>query len=54
MKTDCTECGKEIEFEPEMCCSGRDCGCMGMPIYPPWCGECWEKYNNRSNKISDK
>lgn len=22
------------------CCSGRDCGCMGMPIEPPICDKC--------------
>ena len=39
----CFECG-EVEIpEPVGCCSGRDCGCMGMPIDPPYCDECFDK-----------
>jgi hypothetical protein len=36
--------------EPQMCCSGRDCGCMGMPIDPIVCSE--ECYNNLPSKKS--
>ncbi len=46
---DCMECGTHyIGEEPQMCCSGRDCGCMGMPIDPIMCSE--ECYNNFCNK----
>ena len=41
----CMVCGQEFEGEePMMCCSGRDCGCMGMPVDPIICSE--ECYNN--------
>jgi hypothetical protein len=41
----CMVCDKEFEGEePKMCCSGRDCGCMGMPIDPVVCSE--ECYDN--------
>jgi hypothetical protein len=47
-KWNCDACGKEIEvydeFEPEMCCDGRERGCMGKPINPMFCDECEEKF----------
>ena len=37
-------CGSELDYEPMMCCSGKDCGCMGLPIDPPVCTkECYDK-----------
>lgn len=37
---ECVACGKEmLDYEPEMCCGGYMCGCMGMPLYPPICSE---------------
>lgn len=43
----CISCGKKLnrlEYEiysnGETCCSGYMCGCMGMPIDPPYCKEC--------------
>lgn len=39
----CMECGTTIEYDPEYCCDGRECGCMGLPIEPPLCGNCWDK-----------
>lgn len=41
----CIVCNKEFQGEePVMCCSGRDCGCMGMPIDPIVCSdECFNK-----------
>lgn len=50
----CDICGTTIDIQ--MCCSGDQCGCMGMPTEPPVCGqECWEKYleqklANKKNK----
>lgn len=44
VKLKCQVCG-EIFFdeEPKMCCSGRDCGCMGLPIDPIVCSQkCFE------------
>lgn len=41
----CMVCGKMFNGkEPVMCCSGRDCGCMGLPIDPIVCSD--ECYNN--------
>lgn len=49
----CT-CGKEIEIT--MCCSGYECGCMGLPTEPPFCSEeCYEKYliNNVKDNLDN-
>ena len=43
METDpCLICGKPVDdYEPEFCCSGKDCACMGMPTEPCTCSvEC--------------
>jgi len=43
MKAPCAICGEEIEVQ--MCCSGRDCGCLGLPVDPPVCSdECYDKF----------
>lgn len=41
----CMVCGATFMGpKPQMCCSGRDCGCMGMPIDPIVCSkECYDK-----------
>ena len=39
----CFECGENEIPEPVGCCSGRDCGCMGQPIDPPYCDACYDK-----------
>lgn len=41
----CWNC-KEVEIpEPQICCSGTDCGCLGLPIDPPFCSEeCQKEY----------
>lgn len=39
----CLECNEAEIPEPELCCSGHMCGCMGLPIDPPYCDECREK-----------
>jgi hypothetical protein len=45
----CSECGKEIEVE--MCCSGHECGCMGLPVEPPVCSsECYDKFMEKGNR----
>ena len=40
----CMVCGKPMpDYEPQGCCDGRECGCMGLPIEPPICSEeCWD------------
>lgn len=36
----CMVCGKDFKGpEPLMCCSGRECGCMGMPVDPIVCSD---------------
>ena len=45
----CLKCGTEIDYEPEYCCNGRECGCMGKPLEPPLCEECWDIVMNGSN-----
>ncbi len=38
-----------------MCCSGRDCGCMGMPSEPPVCSEkCYKIYTMKAYCINLK
>jgi hypothetical protein len=46
----CMVCGKTYMGEdPKMCCSGRDCGCLGLPIEPMVCSEeCYNKILNNS------
>ena len=41
----CIVCGTAfMGDEPRMCCSGRECGCMGLPIDPIVCSkECYDK-----------
>ena len=46
----CYHCGSMLtksDYEEymetaEYCCDGHMCGCMGMPISPPFCGRCIE------------
>jgi hypothetical protein len=42
---DCMVCGTEFTGDkPQMCCSGMECGCMGMPTEPIICSEsCFDK-----------
>lgn len=36
----CFICGKKVDgYEPEMCCSGYHCGCMGLPTNPCLCSQ---------------
>jgi hypothetical protein len=40
----CELCGTPIpDYKPEYCCDGKDCGCQGQPIEPPWCDKCWDE-----------
>jgi hypothetical protein len=51
----CMFCGKPFMGpEPKMCCSGRECGCMGMPTEPVVCsGECYDKIMSGIKYIKD-
>lgn len=54
--TQCEICNCTIpDFIPEYCCSGlsNDCYCMGMPIEPAWCTECWDKVTKKGMTIDD-
>ena len=43
MKGNCEICDAEIEIH--LCCSGRECGCMGMPTEPPVCSKkCYDEF----------
>lgn len=46
----CMVCGTDyMGEEPKRCCSGRECGCMGMPIEPLVCSEeCYNKLMKRN------
>jgi len=47
----CWHCGKVEIPEPVGCCSGRDCGCMGLPIDPPFCSEkCQKEYYEKKQE----
>ena len=53
MKSNCVVFGKDIELT--MCCSGRECGCMGMPTEPPVCSiECYGELMNNFDKYFTK
>lgn len=43
-KANCVVCDREVDdYEPAYCCSGYECGCMGLPAEPPVCSaECWD------------
>lgn len=44
------KCNNEIP-EPVTCCSGRDCGCMGMPTEPPFCSDkCLKEWQSKDKK----
>jgi len=40
VELNCMACGKScVVSPPEMCCNGKDCGCMGMPIDSVVCSQ---------------
>lgn len=47
----CMVCDKSFKgISPGFCCSGRDCGCMGMPIEPIVCSDdCYGKVIRREH-----
>jgi hypothetical protein len=49
----CMNCGAKFMGEPpKMCCSGRECGCMGMPVDPIVCDE--KCYNELLEKVKNQ
>jgi hypothetical protein len=53
----CGDCNKEIqvydEYEPEYCCDGRECGCMGRETNPLFCDECEEKREKFCKEVKE-
>lgn len=49
----CMVCGQTWMGEkPKMCCDGRECGCMGLPVDPVVCSEeCYENGLKNGFKI---
>jgi len=48
MKGYCEICGTEIDVR--VCCSGHECGCMGMPVDPPVCSDkCYDEFMTKPN-----
>lgn len=45
----CMICSADlVDYEPQMCCGGKDCGCYGMPVNAPICSEkCWDALTDR-------
>lgn len=52
---DCMMCGADLpNYDPKMCCSGFECGCMGKPTEPPICSQkCWDALMARNQAPSD-
>jgi hypothetical protein len=52
MILNCMVCNTEFEGpEPVMCCSGRDCGCMGLPVDPIICSiKCYNNLPHMKNQ----
>lgn len=49
----CDVCGTEIEVN--MCCSGHECGCMGLPTEPPVCSEkCYDTFMSQEYQDNKK
>lgn len=52
----CQKCGVVPISEPEYCCGGsvaavdHFCGCMGLPIDPPYCYDCLEELRGDVNE----
>lgn len=44
-KFECIACGDSIpDFDPKMCCSGHECGCLGKPTEPQVCSnKCYDQ-----------
>ena len=54
-KDQCWQCGKDLDYKIQGCCSGRDCGCMGMPVDLPVCSnECEEAWKKDRDKNKNK
>jgi hypothetical protein len=54
VKLNCMVCNKEFEGEePIVCCSGFECGCMGLPNEPVVCSvKCYDVIMKKGNNNS--
>lgn len=52
----CIICQKPVpDFEPEYCCDGRDCGCLGQQIQPCVCSDrCYDALMKGIGKSFDE
>lgn len=58
----CYECGKkltnkELKWNHEheqRCCDGSMCGCLGLPLDPPYCFKCAGIYPMNKRELWDK
>jgi hypothetical protein len=52
----CLICKKPVpDYIPQMCCDGRECGCMGMPVNPCICSDqCYDAVMNGIGKPFDE
>ena len=55
MQLNCMVCGAEfLGRPPVLCCSGKECGCMGLPIDPIICTQdCYDTLLNKDTKKND-
>jgi len=52
---ECQKCGNQVlDYQPQLCCDGRECGCLGLPLEPCICTECWDNYYINLLKIKIK
>lgn len=48
----CVKCNADVEvdddYEPEGCCNGFECGCMGKQTNPVICDKCWDDLHSKA------
>jgi hypothetical protein len=49
-KNYCVQCNKVLDYEPETCCDGKDCGCRGNPDPMTCSKECFELAYGKNRK----
>jgi len=57
MSDHCLICGADVlDYDPQMCCGGHECGCMGLPTNPCLCSkECADAlFNHIGTPFEDR
>jgi len=56
MQYNCLICQKPVDdYDPMMCCSGFECGCMGQPTEPCICSdECFAALYNITGSLEER